>query len=123
MLYQAIVPLHPTINKIWCPPELVIGTSKTLVLLKNPCAIGLNPVVASILSPVSDCFISKAALLKDSVLASEKFGVQQSSQFNQLDFLTDLFETSDPYKEAEKVDLSTLVVDEEDLQFSAKKCK
>ena len=87
-IYSSIIPLHPTITSIWCPPELVACADKSLVLLKNPGATGYRPVISKIISPVSDTFIAEAVLYRDGCLASQKKMFQDN--FQQLDFFSDL---------------------------------
>ena len=90
IIFSSIIPLHPTITSIWCPPNLISCADKTLVLLKNPGATGLKPVISSIISPVSSSFIAEVLLLRDSCLAKEKKLMEE--EYFQLDFLADLFD-------------------------------
>ncbi len=94
IIFSAIIPLHPTIQKVWCPPDLTINANKTLIVLANPGATGLNPVVRSIVTPVEEAFIAKMLLLRDGCLAKEH-GVSIDDKYFQLDLFVSAFESLD----------------------------
>ena len=100
LIFSSIIPLHPTITSIWCPPELAACADKSLVLLRNPCASGYKPVISKIISPVSDTFIAEAILYRDGCLASQKKMFQDN--FYQLDFFSNLL-SKDSKDNAEEI--------------------
>ena len=87
-IFSSIIPLHPTITSIWCPPDLKASADKSLVLLKNPGATGYKPVISRVISSVSDTFIAEALLYRDGCLASQKKMFEDN--FQQLDFFSEL---------------------------------
>ena len=93
LIFSSIIPLHPTITSIWCPPDLTACADMSIVLLKNPGATGYKPVISKIISPVSSTFIAEAILYRDSCLASQKKMFQDD--FHQLDFFTNLLSHDD----------------------------
>ena len=88
MIFSSIIPLHPTITSIWCPPDLAANANKSLALLRNPGATGYKPVISKIISPLSDTFIAEAILYRDGCLASQKKMFE--GNFKQLDFFANL---------------------------------
>ena len=60
----AVSPLHPEINEVWCPAELM-QDSKCLVVLKNPNCSGYLPQVASVIHPVGTIFIAQVLWMRD----------------------------------------------------------
>ena len=67
----AVSPLHPEINEVWCPAELM-QDAKCLVVLKNPNCSGYLPQVASVIQPVSTIFIAQVLWMRDFYKACKK---------------------------------------------------
>ena len=67
----AVSPLHPELNEVWCPAELM-QDAKCLVVLKNPNCSGYLPQVASVIQPVGTTLIAQVLWMRDFYKACKK---------------------------------------------------
>ena len=72
----AVSPLHPELNEVWCPAELMQDT-RCLVVLKNASCSGYLPSVVSVVQPICTTITAQALWMRDFYKACITGDIQQ----------------------------------------------